>query len=225
MGRKAMTEEEKAAFQAKMAAARAAKKEDAAKAEEPVSAKKEDAAPVETAPTAQPVYQMVTPKDPMVKILYLDSAIPNNQIPIGKGRVITGSGRIFSVELTDFEGEFMTPLTMQLIDQRKFIVLDGLTDEQREQYNCDYREGEVLKKEGVFDYLLGCDTAEAVRIFKELCPEHRNMIGTRFISAWENGDNRINREKLEALNAISKADFADGRGVFTPIIREMNENI
>ena len=40
MGRKPMTEEEKAAFQAKMAAARAAKKEDAAKAEEPIESLK-----------------------------------------------------------------------------------------------------------------------------------------------------------------------------------------
>lgn len=245
MGRKPMTEEEKAEFKAKMAAARAAKKAE----EETIKVPAEDVMGVaedgsmtpltelepelagETvsadvpAAAPQPVYQVVVPKDPMVKILYLDSAIPNNQIPIGRGRVITGSGRIFGVPLNEFEGEFMTPLTMQLIDERKFIVLDGLTDEQREQYNCLYRDGEVLKKEGLFDYLFSCSAEDAARIFRELCKEHRNMVGTRFITAWEQGDNRLTREKLEALNAVSKADYPDGKGVFTPILQAMAENI
>lgn len=247
MGRKAMTEEEKAQFKEKMAAARAAKKAEEA---ETISVPAEDVmglAPdgteipltelepelagetveveaAEAVPAPQPVYQVVTPKDPTVKILYLDSAIQNNQIPIGRGRVITGSGRIFGVPLGEFEGEFMTPLIMRLIDERKFIILDGLTEEQREQYNCAYRDGEVLKKEGVFDYLLSCDTAEAERIFRELCTEHRNMVGTRFITAWEQGDNRISREKVEALNAVSKKDYPDGKGVFTPILQAMAEN-
>ena len=79
-----------------------------------------------------PVNMVVEQKAPPVKILYIDSAIPNNQIPIGNGRYITGSGRIFSVSLEQFEGEFMTPLVMKLIDCRKFIVLSGLTEEQRE---------------------------------------------------------------------------------------------
>lgn len=261
MGRKPMTEEEKAEFNAKMAAARAAKKAEKTAEAETISVPADDVMGVaddgtttplteiepdligetveisvdeaeesekdQTVASAapQPIYQMVTPKDPTVKILYLDSAIANNQIPIGHGRVITGSGRIFSVALSEFEGEFMTPLTMQLIDQRKFIILDGLTQEQREQYNCDYKTGEVLKKEGIFDYLISCKTEEAVRIFSNLCTAHRELVGTRILTAWENGDNRITRDKLEGLNAISKGDYPDNKGIFTQIIQELNEQI
>lgn len=174
-------------------------------------------------PTPAPIYQVVAPKEPNVKILYLDSAIANNQIPIGPQKLITGSGRIFTVTLSAFEGEFMTPLVMKLIDERKFIVLDGLTDEQREQYNCLYKPNEVVRKEGMFDYLISCDTAEAERIFKALCKEHREMVGSRFADAWERHDNRITRDKVEALNKISKKDYEDGIGVFTGILRDMSE--
>lgn len=176
----------------------------------------------EPTPAPQPVYQVVTPKDPMVKILYIDSAIEGNQIPIGKGRVISGSGRMFSVSLSDFEGEFMSPLVMLLIKKRKFIVLSGLTDEQRMQYGCLYKEDEVINNEGMFDWMLNCQTDEAVERFTALCRTHRELVGRRFITAYEQRDPRISRDRLERLNKVSKADYEDGRGIFTEILQQMN---
>lgn len=172
-----------------------------------------------------PVYQVIAPKEPMVKMLYIDSCIPNNQIPIGKGRVITGSGKTFSVTLTDFEGEFMTAFIQKLIKKRKIIVLDGVTEDMRNQYGCQYAEGEIIKNEGIFDYLLNCTAAEAERLFRELCPEHRELVARRFMEAFENGDNRLDRARVEALNGISKGDAADGVGAFTPILKALNEKI
>lgn len=160
-----------------------------------------------------------------VKILYLDSCIPNNQIRIGVNRFITGSGRIFTVPMEEFEAEFMTPLVISLIKKRKFIILDGLTADQRAQYGCDYREGEILRGERMFDFLLNCDVAKAVEIFAALCPEHRRMVETRILSAWEAKDNRLTRDRMEAINEISKRDFPDHIGALTPIIKEINANI
>lgn len=177
----------------------------------------------EKAETPPVVYQVVAPKEPMVKILYLDSCIPTNQIPIGGGRVITGTNKIFSVTLTEFEGTFQTPLIMQLLKLRKFIVLDGLTDEQRQQYGVDYAKGEILKNESMFGYMLDCSVSQAAEIFMALCPSHREMVAARIHEAWERGDKRLGRERVEALNDISKADFEDGRGAFTDILKAMNE--
>ncbi|PWM20093.1 MAG: hypothetical protein DBX49_01185 [Clostridia bacterium] len=182
-------------------------------------------AKTERQPEAASVYQVIAPKEPMVKMLYIDSCIPNNQIPIGKGRVITGSGKTFSVTLTDFEGEFMTAFIQKLIKKRKIIVLDGVTEDMRIQYGCKYAEGEIIKNEGIFDYLLNCPAAEAERLFGELCPEHRELVARRFMEAFENGDNRLDRARIEALNAISKGDAADGVGAFTPILKALNEKI
>ena len=165
---------------------------------------------------------VVEQKAPPVKILYVDSAIPNNQIPIGNGRYITGSGRVFSVPLEQFEGEFMTPLVMHLIDVRKFIVLSGLNDEQRMQYNCLYREREVIRGEGVFDSLLELPVQKAAEVFEELCPEHRKLVAVRFAGAYfDRHDNRISRERAEALNAISR-EKDGGDGAFAEIVRDIN---
>lgn len=187
--------------------------------------KKATAEAVQPEATPQSVNMYVTPKDPVVKILYLDSSIPNNEIPIGGGRSITGSGRIFNVTLTDFEGTFMTAFIQKLIRRKKLIILDGLTEEQREMYGCNYGENEIIRSEGMFDALLNMPVSEMARIFSALCPEHRNLVAKRFISAYEKGDNRLSRDRIEALNKISKADYADGKGAFTAILRAMNDNI
>lgn len=157
-----------------------------------------------------------------VKILYIDSALPYNQIKIGVNRYITGSGRIFTVTKDEFEAEFMTPTTIYLLNCRKFIVLDGLTDEERLQYNCAYAESEVIRAEGMFDTLFTCPIEKAKEIFEGLCQQHRRMVEKRFLTAWDSGDNRITRDRVEALNEISKRDFADGTGAFTPIIKAIN---
>ena len=179
----------------------------------------------ETAVPTQAVQPMVLmPKEPDVKILYMDAVDKTNQIPIGNGRVITGPGKIFNVAMSYFEGEFQNPFRMKLLANRKFIVLSGLTEEQREQYGVNYKEGEIIKKLGMFDFLLGCPTEQAVEVFKNLCPSHRKMVATRFNDAFEKGDNRITRDKIEALNEISKGDYPDGKGAFGRILVAMNES-
>lgn len=174
--------------------------------------------------TAMPINMVVEQKAPPVRILYLDSVIANNQIPIGNGRYITGSGRVFSVPMEQFEGEFMSPLVMKLIDSRKFIVLSGLTDEQRYQYNCHYEDGEILQSEGIFDSLLDMPDEQAVGIFAQLCDEHKRLVATRFVDAYfERHDNRVTRSKAEELNKVSKE--IDPDGLFTPIVKDINEKV
>ena len=192
---------------------------------EPLTKAIPEIAPEETVSApAQRVYEpvFVTQKEPMVKILYLDSAIETNEIPIGGGRVITGSGKVFNVTLSDFEGVFMTPLVMKLLKQRKFIVLDGLTDEQRAEYGVAYREGEIVKNEGMFDVFLTARVSEAAELFRQLCPDHREMVSRRIVDAFEKHDNRLTRDRIEALNEISKGDYQDGKGAFTTILQEIN---
>lgn len=179
--------------------------------EEPVV----QAAPVQAAPVQ---YQ-----EPMVRLLYLDSAIENNEVPIGGGRIITGSGRTFSVKLSDFEGVFLTPLVTKLLKERKFIVLDGLTPDQRMQYGVDYKDGEIVQNEAMFEFFLTGPVEKVKPAFAALCPEHRELVCRRFLEAFENGDNRFTRDRIEALNAISKHDYADEIGALTPILKAIND--
>lgn len=199
-----------------------AKKTTTAKAKTTTAKTAKEPAPVQEQPAAQPINMVVEQKAEPVRILYLDSAIPNNQIPIGPNRYITGSGRIFPVPLEEFEGSFMTPLVMELIDKRKFIILSGLDDEQRRQYNCYYTEGEIVRSEGTFDALIGMPTDKAAEIYEALCPSHKEMVATRFVTAYfEKHDNRITRDKAETLNRISKS--IDEEGLFATIVKDFNE--
>ena len=204
-----------------------ARKPAAAKKTGPVTAepKKDTVDLKDIFPEIQPIKtaERARYEEPMVKLLYLDSVIANNEIPIGGGRIISGSGRRFSVKLSDFEGTFLTPLVMKLLKKRKFIVLDGLTKEQREQYGVDYKQGEVLLNEGLFNWFFTGPVKEVKEVFADLCPEHRELVSARFLEAFENGDNRLTRDRIEALNEISKGDFADGKGAFTPILKAINE--
>lgn len=201
-------------------------------AKKPTAAKKPAAAKAEPKPVeVTEVFPEIQPvkaekphyEEPMVKLLYLDSVIANNEIPIGGGRIISGSGRRFSVKLSDFEGTFLTPLVMKLLKKRKFIVLDGLNKEQREQYGVDYKQGEVLLNEGLFNWFFTGPVSEVKAVFEDLCPEHRELVSARFLEAFEEGDNRMTRDRIEALNAISKKDYADGKGAFTPILEAINK--
>lgn len=197
-------------------------KKAATKVEEPAPAVVEEPKQEEKQ-TVQPINMIVEEKKPPIRILYIDSAIPNNEIKIGQGRSIFGSGKIFAVNRELFEGEFMTGTIIDLIAQRKLIVLDGLTDEERQLYNCYYEEGEVLTGEKMFDFFFELDTDEAAEKFEALCPEHRQFVATRFIDAYAKHDKRITRDKVEALNKISKENDPDG--LFTPIVKDINDNI
>ena len=199
----------------------AAKKPTAVKAEP----KKDNVELEDIFPEIQPIKAAEEPRyeEPMVKLLYLDSAIANNEIPIGGGCIISGSGRRFSVKLSDFEGTFLTPLVMKLLKKRKFIVLDGLNKEQREQYGVDYKQGEVLLNEGLFNWFFTGPVNEVKAVFEDLCPEHRELVSARFLEAFEEGDNRMTRDRIEALNSVSKKDYPDGKGAFTPILEAINK--
>ena len=213
----AMSEEQKK----KMAEGR--KKKAAEKAAEAAKPK-----PKEVAKPAEPVVQAVyvTPNEKMVQCIYIDSVIPNNEIIIGNGRKISGSGRVFSVPLSEFESTFITPLIAKLIKNRRIIVLDGLTDEQRSLYGCEYAENEVIRREGMFDLFFEKEIPEAAEIFSHLCAEHQQLVAARFMDAYMSTDDRakrgINRERVAALNNISKAT-TKGEGMFTPILEALNE--
>mgnify|MGYP001555295036 FL=1 len=133
---------------------------------------------------------------------------------------MTGVGWVMEVPRKDFAGRFMTPFVQKLLKKRRLIVLDGLTAEERERYGVAYKDGELLDAQ-MFSRLLTLPAEKMIEIYKNLCPEHRRFVATQFITAFEKGDNRINRGLIEPLQEISKTD--DPQGLFTPILQKMND--
>lgn len=68
-----------------------------------------------------------------------------------------------------------TLLISTLLQERKIVVLDGLTDEERERYQLKYEDGEILTQKEFFD-ILKYSCIDLLKIFEKLCPSHRAIV-------------------------------------------------
>lgn len=157
----------------------------------------------------------------MVKVTYISNVSATNILDLGDFGQMTGVGWVIEVPRKDFGGKFMTPFVQKLIAKRRLIVLDGLNDDERIRYNVDYKPGEVMDVQ-MFDKLIGMDVEKLTNIFDNLCAQHQQFVATRFITAYERGDNRITRGVIEPLQALSKKNHPNG--LFNPILEKMNKD-
>lgn len=167
----------------------------------------------------EPVRVYANPNDERVTILYMDECARDNVLQLPNYGTLT-PGAFIEIPKGEFTSSFMSLMARKLIEKRKLIVLNGLTEDERIRWKVDYKAGEVLDM-AAFDRMLDLDTDEIVRIFKALCPEHKKFVVSRFMAAYfpENGaphDNRISFEKAKALNEASRD--IDPKGMFTRIV-------
>lgn len=158
--------------------------------------------------------------DGTVKMIYINPVSERNEVNLGDFGVLRGSTGFIEVPRRDFGGKFMTNTARYLLDTKRLIVTDGLTPDEKARYKLDYPEDSVMG-DRAFDHLLNMNTEKIVEMFKKLCPEHQQFVARRFITAYEEGDNRISRDKVEKLNQISKVN--DPEGMFKPVLQGMNK--
>ncbi len=158
--------------------------------------------------------------DGVVELTFIAAVSPDNVTSLGDYGSLNGVGGYIEIPRKEFGGKFMTPVVRSLLRDRSLIVCSGLNEAERKRYGVDYREGELLDMDA-FDRLLDMGLATLTTLFRKLCPEHKAFAATRFITAYEKGDNRISREKIEPLNDISKE--IDSSGMFKPILKGMNQ--
>lgn len=147
--------------------------------------------------------------------------------PDGMYGQVTGSSGVVTVPKSEWS-RFYTESVRAMIARRWLIVLTGMTDEEREMYGCAYKPGEVLD-EMAFHRMLDMGR-DLLAVFPALCRPHKEMVASRFITAWENGDDRVkDRDLVVALNEISKEEYKDAdkndlrkKGLFWPVIEAMN---
>ena len=178
------------------------------------------------------VVQISTEKQ-MVKMLFIDDCSDDNKLTFGvngKFGTITGPIGYINVPKDEWLGEFRDMQQQMLLRDRKLIVLDGLTDEERVMHGLDYKPGEVLDEKmfrNLFDHM-----EELPEIFKKLCPSVRAIVAARLQNGYEANDPRImrNRDIIVKLNKISKKDFADAQdgdprkeGLLSNIVRGINK--
>ena len=189
---------------------------------------------IKSHPAEQPKVVQVSTEKEMVRLLFLDDCSDDNVLAFGvngKFGSITGPVGYLNVTKEAFLGEFRDNLVQMLLASRKLIVLDGLTDEEREMHGVKYADGEVMD-ERLFRSILD-HIEELPNIYKKLCPSMKQIVATRFQTGFDVGDPRVlrNRDVIVKLNKISKKDFADApaedprkNGLFINIVQGLNKN-
>ena len=110
----------------------------------------------------------------------------------------------------------------KLLSKRVIVVLNGLDDKELERFNLKYKDGEILTPE-LFSQLLDLETGKLTEVFGKLCEGHKREVASLFYEAYMNKDNRIDLDKVKALNDLTK-DINE-EGLFIPILKEMSREI
>ena len=172
---------------------------------------------------AMPKVIQVAPDTEKVHFLWQAPVADDNVVLFGEGGMygrITGKTGSFFVPKSELS-RILDSMTRLFLEERWLIVVDGLTEDEREALGVNYKEGEVLDKRAFAKMVDLGD--EILDIFPRLCDSHKEMVGQRFYEAWVAGNRNVTRERVVELLKMSKAEGKEIKG-FAAIIEEMNEN-
>ena len=171
---------------------------------------------------AQPHVIQVAADTEKVHFLWQAPVADDNVVLFGEGGMygrITGKTGSFFVPKSELS-RILDAMTRLFLQERWLIVVDGLTQDEREALGVDYKDGEVLDRRAFAKMIDLGD--EILDIFPRLCDSHKEMVGQRFYEAWQAGNPNVTRERVVELLRMSKAEGKEIRG-FSAIIEEMNE--
>lgn len=171
---------------------------------------------------AQPqIIQMSSSNSERVHFVWMGEVAGDNIIEFGPGGIygrIEGKTGSFMVPKDDLS-RVLTSQNRYLLNKRWLMIVGGLTDEEKQAFGVDYKEGEVLDRKA-FGRLVELGD-EMLEIYPSLCKGHREMVAKRYYEAWKRKDKHITRELVTKLNEASKKMGSED-GDFKQILLEMN---
>ena len=154
----------------------------------------------------------------MVTLLYLGTFAAGTTVALGKLGSITKAGNTLSVSKDLFLQSMGIPVVDALLRKRELLVIDGLTDEERERFNLAYKKGEILTQKA-FYAIMDFPKDEIINIYKQLCKEHKILVAQLYKDAYfERNDSRVNIDTVKELNKVSKT--VEPKGLFTIILED-----
>ena len=227
--KKARAEARKAAKEAKEAEAREEVKNEEnseyelLKAQNEAMKKQMDALMEQLQEMQKPQIIQVSADSPNVHLMWQAEVADDNVVAFGDGGrygTIKGKRGEFFMRKTDFS-TIMDERMRFYLANRWLIVLDGLTQEEREAYEVDYKDGEYLDKKAFAKMIeIGADI---LNIYPNLCEGNKKMVSQRYADAFNNGQH-IDRAVVEKLNEMSKTP-KNPRGDFVQIVEALNRKV
>ena len=157
-----------------------------------------------------------------VHFLWQAEVSDSNVVHFGDGGMygrIVGKTGSFYVPKSDLS-RVLTEVNRLHLKRRWLIIVSGLDDEERVALGVDYKEGELLDKRAFAKMVDLGD--EILEIYPALCEGHKKMVAQRYAEAFHKNNPNVTRERVLALNAMSK-EAGSEKGDFTPIIEMMNQ--
>nr|DAK83909.1 MAG TPA: hypothetical protein [Caudoviricetes sp.] len=154
-----------------------------------------------------------------VQFLWQAEVADDNVVMFGDGGMygqVVGKSGTFFVPKSELS-RVLTDVNRVYLKRRWLIVVSGLTEEEREALDVDYKEGELLDKRAFAKMVELGD--ELLDIYPKLCEGHKRMVAQRYMEAYTNSSPYVTRERVEKLNEMSKAD--GGKGDFAAILEKM----
>lgn len=169
----------------------------------------------------QPIVQVS--KEEYVTVLLINAIAEGTSVTLGDLGQINRAGNTLDISKKDFLQGMGNPVVDSLLRKRTLIVVNGLTDEERERFGLLYKEGELLTQRAYFK-LLDFGKDEIVGVYKKLCDEHKRVVAKMYMTAYfDDQDNRVNLETVRELNRISKSVEKDG--LFKSIIDDIGAKL
>lgn len=161
-------------------------------------------------------------KEETVSLLYMGVVAPGSTVHLND-RLGDIQGRAGTRDIPKSEFlQNLTPPVLKRLKDRRLIVLDGLTKDERERYGIEYTEGELLSPQ-VYHKIFTWDDDKIVEVFTKACKKHKEVITTLVIDAYIAHNKRVTQSLVERLNDASKE--ADPAGMFTAILKDMARDL
>lgn len=139
--------------------------------------------------------------------------------PNGMYGSITGKTGTFSVPKNELS-RILDTRTRNYLDRRWLVVVDGLTDEERESLGVLYRDGETLDRRA-FAHMVELNKEDICEIYDKLCQSHKEMVARNYYEAWNEKNEAVTRDKVIALRNLTRDAGLDIQA-FQQILLEMN---
>lgn len=157
-----------------------------------------------------------------VSFLWQADVADYNLVTFGPGGMygsITGKTGTFSVPKDELS-RILNDRVRNYLALRWLIVVDGLTDEERESLGVLYEDGEILDRKA-FAKMVDLPKEEILEIYPKLCKSHKEIVGRHFYEAWQAKNESVTRDKVIALRNLTRDENLDIQA-FQQILMEMN---
>lgn len=158
-----------------------------------------------------------------VHFLWMAPVAKDNRLHIGGDNSgfapITGEYGEFFVPKSDLS-RIMDGQFREWMRRRWIIVVDGMSDEEREIYGVSYHDGELLDKMA-FSRIVEMED-KILDIYPKLCPGHREVVAKCYYEAYMAKSQHVRRDVVTRLNDIS-VELGSENGDFDAILEAMNE--